>query len=391
MVSTIFDSKPEIDHTVGLPKDANRTRLHTDDGIHVYLDRGCPKWETHDAHEWVSHWYGYNRDAKPNAYCKGRTEKYAPKSYPGYTAWTPKPKKDYSADDEFAVSDPITLSQARRIAHHMHRTDVDKIGHAYSEHLNAVEQGVRLFGGSVEERIAALFHDSVEDGHTTFDLLRKIHVTEATIDMIEAVTKRSGEEQGKYLARVVAGGEGAMRVKLADLIHNTRHDRLQALRDDKRGYVADRLLKKYRPSIARLMLELGMIVDEDEQKKLATKPQGSAYGSTTWTSAKHTATTKPKSGVSVSKEVNRIDDPADPEEGSFLCNGDGLQVDDFVIKSFTRNKAGLLVEGEAYESCIADIEHWTDEDSDLEKDTLALTFLNGRYVVVGSDDEFRVC
>lgn len=245
-----------------------------------YYARECFKNTKHEPHAWVTH----VMDKKPtllpgeqhkyydNAWCEG-TGISAPSTY------KPKaPPKEYKDDAEnFPHSTPISPSQARKIAFDMHSTQKDKSGHPYSEHLAAVEMGVRVLGGSNEERVAALFHDAVEDGHTTYAILKSIGVTEETIVMVEAVSKRSNEAQPAYLERVKKAGHGACRVKLADLLHNTRHDRIQALRDNKQGHTADRLLKKYRPSIAALMLHMGMIVDEGTQK-LAVKPQGTATG-----------------------------------------------------------------------------------------------------------------
>lgn len=202
--------------------------------------------------------------------------------------WKPKPLHDYTKTTQpngqpwrANPARPITLEEARRIAYHMHRDQKDKAGQPYREHLAAVEKGTEVLGGSIEERIAALFHDAVEDHHTTYKHLEALGLTPHTIATIEAVSKRPNEEQGKYLARIKAQGHSACRVKLADLMHNTRHDRMQALIDAGQQHTVDRLRKKYRPAMAALMLELGLIVDEDEHKKLATKPLGSSYGTGT--------------------------------------------------------------------------------------------------------------
>lgn len=372
-IQSIGSLQAEVDHTNALrdaekAASAARTKVIKDGVSHVYLDRACPKSVKHDAHSWVSHWFGYDKDAKDNAYCPGlEKDKYKTGSYA--TTWL-KPKKDYSEDsEEFPVSDPITISQARRIAHHMHRDQKDKSGRPYTEHLNAVERGVVVFGGTAEERIAALFHDSVEDYHTTYDLLRKINVSEASITMIEAVSKRASEEQSKYLARIIAAGPGAMRVKLADLFHNTRHDRIQALRDDKKDYVADRLLKKYRPSIAALMLELGMIVDEDTQKKLATKPIGTASN---WTSygggvtPKKKASSKPKAEAPEANLVLGKDDV-------FPCAAKDLMLDDFI---------------DATNLWVVDVD--SPEDGDVPAGKRGITFSDGSYDLFDEDEVFYV-
>lgn len=256
--------------------------------------RPCPKFtEEHEPHPWHSH--VLQKDVE----CDGKKRTVA--EYHKVTGlggnYTTATKTDYltetDANDKPWREDyeaPMTVREARAIAFHMHRNQKDKTGEPYILHLAAVEAGVKVLAGpdATEERIAALFHDAVEDHHTTLKHLGDLGCTQHTLDMIEAVSKRSSEEQNKYLARIIACGPGAMRVKAADLMHNLRHDRIKALMDDPtKKYTAERLLKKYRPALAALLLELSLIVDEDEQKKFATKPQGSASGgtgSTVWSS-----------------------------------------------------------------------------------------------------------
>jgi hypothetical protein len=171
----------------------------------------------------------------------------------------------------------LTVKQARKFAFEKHKTQKDKGGRPYREHLEAVRLGVQVLGGGTDAEIAALFHDIIEDysyTKVTKKMLVEIGTSEETLKIIEAVSKKSGEEQGKYLARIIAAGPGAMRVKLADLMHNTRHDRIAELPEA----TQERLLLKYRPSMLRLMLELGMVVTQADQDALATKPKGSATG-----------------------------------------------------------------------------------------------------------------
>ena len=306
-----------VEHT-----DEHGTKFFTDDkGNKIYF-RSCYNKKDHEPHRHTSYWFAKN-PSTGNAYCSGNDMEpptvgadnpYREDWGKGYTSsYTAPVKKKYAEDAEnFPVSNPITVEEARKIAYDMHSKQKDKSGEEYWHHLNAVQMGVVVLGGSDEEQVAALFHDAVEDYHTTYTILKSINVTDETLVMIEAVSKRSGEQQTVYLDRVKNAGKtipkvladlgitkegidpektskGTMRVKLADLLHNTRHDRVQALRDAKKGATADRLLKKYRPAMAALMLELGMIITEDEQK-IATKPQGTAGGYGT-TYSNNTATT----------------------------------------------------------------------------------------------------
>lgn len=155
----------------------------------------------------------------------------------------------------------LDATTARAIALKMHRDQRDKAGQPYGSHILAVERGVEVLGGNLDERIAALFHDAVEDGHATIPDLRALGATEETLVMVEAVTKRRDEHNDVYLSRIIAAGPGAMRVKVADLLHNTRHDRVEALRQSQTGTAdgIDFRLAKYRRSLSLLMGELGLL------------------------------------------------------------------------------------------------------------------------------------
>lgn len=308
MADTTFDIKTDEHGTKYFVNAENET---------IYF-RACFATKVHDPHYHKSYYFAANVK-NPNAWCVGEgvgPNSSAPNPYRkdwGSSTWKSKPAyKNYADDAEnFPVSNPITVEEARTIAYDMHSKQKDKAGEEYWIHLEAVEKGVQVLGGSDEERIAALFHDAVEDWHTTYTLLKGINVTDNTLVMIEAVSKKTGEQQTSYLERIKKAGntlpvvltdlgitsesidqkktsEGAKRVKIADLLHNTRHDRIQALRDDKKAHTADRLLKKYRPALAALMMDLGMIISEDEQKKIATTPQGTAstYTTSTYTAPK---------------------------------------------------------------------------------------------------------
>ena len=295
------------------PKPAVRVNkdhtLFTDrTGRDLYV-RDCYKTGPHTPHEWMSYWFGGTPKIN-NAVCSGHGVPpsaegghYTKYNSPGVSVY--KKKVDYSEDAEnFPVSDPITVTQARAIAYDMHKDQKDKAGQPYRLHLNAVQKGVVVLGGDAEEQIAALFHDAVEDFHTTYELLKKINVTDRSLVMIEAVSKRSSEEQTKYRDRIVnagkdipkaladigitkdsvgmsTAGQGATRVKVADLLHNLRHDRVQVLLDDStKKYTAQRQAKKYKPMLAYLLMNLDLIVEEADTK-IATKPVGTAWGGTT--------------------------------------------------------------------------------------------------------------
>ena len=74
----------------------------------------------------------------------------------------------------------------------------------------------------------ALGHDVIEDTATTYRDLREAGISERVIDGIRALTKVPGVTYEEYKESVFAS-EDAMRVKLADLRHNTDIRRLKGV------------------------------------------------------------------------------------------------------------------------------------------------------------------
>ncbi len=70
-----------------------------------------------------------------------------------------------------------------------------------------------------EERIAALLHDVIEKSNCTLDELKKLGFSNKTINTIDALSKRKGEDYGDYISRVKKD-PAAVKVKIADLVDN---------------------------------------------------------------------------------------------------------------------------------------------------------------------------
>ena len=248
------------------------------------------------------------------------------------------PKKKYR------VRGTLTVRRARKIAFDIHKAQTDKIGAPYSQHLEAVRAGVELLGGNEEIQIAALFHDTVEDTNYTLAELAGIGVTQRSLDAIAAVTKRPNEAQQDYLDRIIAGGPDAIRVKVADILHNTRHDRIKDLPE----YTRTRLLKKYRPALARLLLELELIIEESPNAavKIDTKPKGTAPAA--WQASPKPPkladaywddyTTKPKGTKPVTNK------PSPPRMVAHLTvQAAGLELDDWLVAMEGRKGANAPI------------------------------------------------
>ncbi|MGW3267366.1 HD domain-containing protein [Streptomyces sp. NPDC001056] len=144
---------------------------------------------------------------------------------------------------------PLTLADVEALARAAHEGQTDKAGRPYAEHLAAVAEGVRARGGDAEQVAAAWLHDAVEDDALSRAWLAGAALTPRTKAIVDAVTKRPGEEPEAY-ARRVLDTPGALLVKEADLAHNADPERLAVLDEPTRK----RLTEKY----ARMRALLGL-------------------------------------------------------------------------------------------------------------------------------------
>ncbi|NHM13323.1 HD domain-containing protein [Xiamenia xianingshaonis] len=131
--------------------------------------------------------------------------------------------------------------KAMRIAFEAHRGQLDRAGIDYVNHpLHLAEQME-----TEDETCAALLHDVVEDSDWTLEQLREEGIPEAAV---EAVALLTHDERVPYLDYVAATRENpiAVKVKLADLAHNSDFGRLadvtEADRERLRRYEAARNL-----------------------------------------------------------------------------------------------------------------------------------------------------
>ena len=99
----------------------------------------------------------------------------------------------------------------------LHRDQVDKVGQPYILHVLRVMLAVQ----GDEERLVALLHDVVEDGHASLHDLRAWGYAPAVVEALDAISRRfeAGETYQEFIARVQQNPL-ATRVKLADLHDN---------------------------------------------------------------------------------------------------------------------------------------------------------------------------
>lgn len=117
----------------------------------------------------------------------------------------------------------IILDRAKEIARSAHEGQVDKAGKPYIEH----PMRVMKMGKSMEEKIAGVLHDVVEDSEWTFEMLEKEGIPEDVMDALRCVTKLSEDEDYDHFIARVKTNPLAVKVKLNDLKDNMDITRLE--------------------------------------------------------------------------------------------------------------------------------------------------------------------
>lgn len=147
------------------------------------------------------------------------------------------------------------LSIAIGIAVDAHAGQFDKGGSPYILHPLKV---MHYLKSDDEELMAiAVMHDTVEDNKKiTYAYLRERGLTERVIEGIRCLTKVPGETEEEYKTKVM-GNYDSIRVKKADLRHNTDIRRLKGVTEKDIARVT-----KYH----KFYLELDALVIEHEAK-----------------------------------------------------------------------------------------------------------------------------
>lgn len=118
------------------------------------------------------------------------------------------------------------LAQMLHIATTAHHGQFDKGSNPYILHPLKVMHYLK--SDDEELMCMALGHDVIEDTSVTYKDLRAAGISERVIEGIRCLTKQSGQTYDEY-KEVVFGSEDAMRVKMADLRHNTDIRRLKGV------------------------------------------------------------------------------------------------------------------------------------------------------------------
>lgn len=146
------------------------------------------------------------------------------------------------------------LAQMLHIATTAHHGQFDKGGNPYILHPLKVMHYLK--SDDEELMCMALGHDVIEDTSVTYQDLREQGISERVITGIRALTKQPGQTYDEYKAGVFAS-EDAMRVKMADLRHNSDIRRLKGVTDKDVARIA-----KYMKFYAEIRAKLVDSLDE---------------------------------------------------------------------------------------------------------------------------------
>jgi guanosine-3',5'-bis(diphosphate) 3'-pyrophosphohydrolase len=118
------------------------------------------------------------------------------------------------------------LSKMLLIATNAHHGQFDRGGNPYILHPMKVMHYIK--SEDEELQCIALGHDVIEDTDVTYKDLKDAGMTDRIINGIRALTKVPGQTYDEYKEGVFANVD-AMKVKLADLRHNTDVRRLKGV------------------------------------------------------------------------------------------------------------------------------------------------------------------
>lgn len=156
-----------------------------------------------------------------------------------YISLVPYFLEDTELYDEYVelTEDEFFLELAKQLAKEYHRGQVDKAGVDYfSGHVTSVVNGV----STVEEKIVAYLHDTLEDTELSYLDLMVLGFSDKVINGVLFLTKDKKEKYEDYLVKVKSN-ELARAVKLSDLTNNMDLSRLKEITE-----VDKKRLEKYK-------------------------------------------------------------------------------------------------------------------------------------------------
>jgi (p)ppGpp synthase/HD superfamily hydrolase len=120
------------------------------------------------------------------------------------------------------------LANAIALASERHAGQFDKAGMPYILHPLKVMHYLK--SDDLELMCIAVLHDIIEDTPTTYKELEDLAFTPRIIDALKLLTRMPGQTSCKY-AEGIKSNKDAIKVKLADLRHNSDIRRLKGISD----------------------------------------------------------------------------------------------------------------------------------------------------------------
>lgn len=116
----------------------------------------------------------------------------------------------------------LKYQKALLLAEEKHRGQVDKAGEDYLIHLLTVKS--ILNSDDEDLNIIAILHDIIEDTDINFAVLH-VHFGDRVADAVKLLTKVKGQSSKEYY-KGIKSNQDALRVKIADLMHNSDLNRI---------------------------------------------------------------------------------------------------------------------------------------------------------------------
>lgn len=96
-------------------------------------------------------------------------------------------------------------------------------------------------GASIEQKLAALLHDVIEDTEYTKEDLLKMGYSPRTVDLVVMVTQGKDESYIEYIKRIVDSNDReATELKFADMSENMDPKRHAKLSQEQRDYFTEK-------------------------------------------------------------------------------------------------------------------------------------------------------
>lgn len=128
--------------------------------------------------------------------------------------------KRKNMDQEKIILD-VKVFAKRAHANDIRKFGADKGKSYFDTHVTRVSQRALDMGATEEQYLAALLHDVKEDHpeHWSEEVLKGFGVTQLTLDIVDAVTKRKDENYFDFIQRIIKTPD-AILVKIADIQDN---------------------------------------------------------------------------------------------------------------------------------------------------------------------------